>query len=74
MDSIGSVTVVVELRDSVTGELIARVAERGGIATFSGRPIQANAGAAIYETRRLLKGWATRLRVLLTTLMREDLA
>ncbi len=74
MHSLGSVTVLVDLHDSVSGELIARVAERGGIAPATGRPIQASAGPAIYETRRLLRAWATRLRVLLRTMKNVDLS
>ena len=68
VDEIGAVTIVVDLYDSVTGELVLRVAERGVIGTQSHRPIQASAGPAIYETRRLLTEWATKLRRLLYAL------
>ncbi len=74
MDSVGSVTVLIDLHDSVSGELIARVVERAGIATATDRPIQATAGSAIYETRRLLRGWAQRLRALLEAMKTVDLS
>lgn len=74
VDSIGSVTVLIDLHDSVSGELIARIAERAGVATATGRPTQANAAAAIYETRRLARDWATRLRALLQVMQTTDLS
>jgi hypothetical protein len=74
VDSVASVTILVDLHDSVSGELIARVAERAGIASLTGRPIRATAASAIYETRRLLRGWASRLRVLLQAMKTVDLS
>lgn len=74
VDSVASVTILVDLHDSESGVLIGRLAERAGIAPASGRPIQAAAGPAVYETRRLLASWATRLRALLHAIRSADLS
>jgi hypothetical protein len=74
VDSIGAVSIRVDLHDSVSGELIARVAERAEIDSGMSRPVQVSAGTAIHEVRRLLSGWATRLRLLLQEMQADDLA
>ena len=71
VDSLGSVVLVIDLHDSESGALIARLAEFDEIASDSLRPLEATAGTAIYETRRLMRSWATRLRALLQSLQAE---
>ena len=51
--------------------MIARVAEFDEIASDSLRPLEATAGTTIYETRRLIRNWGIRLRVLLQALQAE---
>ena len=74
VDSIGAASIRVDLHDSVSRELIARVAERAEIDSGMSRPVQVSAGTAIHEVRRLLSGWATRLRLLLQEMQVDDLA
>lgn len=67
--SVGAFTLVVDLHDSLSGERIVRVAERRRIAAVSSRPMRVTSGDAIYETRRLAKSSAHRLRQLLEALV-----
>jgi len=60
--SVGAFTLVVDLHDSLSGERIARVAERRRIAAVSSRPMRIRSGDAIYETGRLARSSARRLR------------
>jgi hypothetical protein len=59
--SVGEATLVLELRDSVTNEVLARVADRRAAAT-AGYPINANPVTAWSEVGRLARSWATLLR------------
>jgi len=68
VDSLASVVLLVDLYDSERGEWIARIAEFDEIASGTLRPIEATAGTAIYEARRLMRSWALRLRALLEAL------
>lgn len=60
--SLGAFTLVVDLYDSQSGERLARVAERRRIASPSSRPIQATSGDTIYETQRIVRGSARKVR------------
>jgi hypothetical protein len=72
VDALGSVVVRIDLHDSASGELVARVVEFSEIASPSSRPIQVTAGSAIYETRQLMRSWAIRLRLFLQALQASD--
>jgi hypothetical protein len=74
VQSVATVTVLVDVHDAATGELILRVAERVSVAPASGRAMQANAGAAIFETRRLLRDFAIRVRRLLQAMKTTELS
>ena len=61
----GEMTLVLELRDSVTGTLLARVRDRyrdPGVGVF----VPSNEVTRYAENRRVLRGWAERLRTMLT--------
>jgi hypothetical protein len=58
----GEVTLVAEFRDSQTGELLARAADRRRIEMVGGTPYQSTAVTNIANTRRLFRQWATLLR------------
>lgn len=61
----GEMTLVLELRDSVTGTLLGRIRDRyrdPGVGVF----VPANDLTRQAENRRVLRGWADRLRAMLT--------
>jgi hypothetical protein len=68
VDTIGDVTVMIDLYDPESESWLARFAERRSIEAFSERPVQATPGAALYESRRLFRLWARNLRLLLDAL------
>lgn len=61
-DSLGAISFEAELRDSTSGTLLARLAERRRIQTETQRPIRMRSADALFETRRLTESWARRLR------------
>ena len=62
LSSVGEATLVLELRDSVSGETIYRAADRRAAEAAGGRGIRANTVTTWNEVRRLARRWATRLR------------
>lgn len=64
LDSAGEVTVVIQLFDSETGQILARVADRRALAPplSSDRPMRASAGDVTYEARRVFHDWGWELR------------
>ncbi len=68
VDSIGAVTVVIDLYDVPTQHIIARFADRRFVAPRSGRAIRANPGASLYESRQIFSLWARNLRLALEAL------
>jgi Protein of unknown function (DUF3313) len=60
LSSVGEATLVLELRDSLTNEVLARVADRR--AAEPSFPVNANAVTVWSEVRRLARSWATLLR------------
>lgn len=68
IDSVGEVTVVIDLFDGQAKRWIARFAERDSIEPVSRRPIQATPGPALYEARRVFRWWARKLRLVLEAL------
>lgn len=62
LSSIGEATLVLELRDSETGTILARSVDRRAAETIGGTFQQSNSVTNSSEVRRLIKFWATRLR------------
>lgn len=73
IDTVGNVTVVIELIDSRSGALLARLAERQRIASVAVRATRANERDATFEINRLFRQWAARLRLLLGAFESSDL-
>lgn len=62
LSSIGEATLVLELRDSETGTILARSVDRRAAETIGGTFQQSNSVTNSGEVRRLIRHWATRLR------------
>jgi hypothetical protein len=62
LDRVGEVTLVLELADSMSGETLARAAERGAAQSSGGRGMRSNSVNNMSEVRRLFRRWAVRLR------------
>ena len=62
LSSVGEATLVLELRDSVSGETLFRAADRRAAEPAGGRGMRANTVTTWAEVRRLARRWATRLR------------
>jgi hypothetical protein len=58
----GKMTLVLELRDAPTGQLLARVIDEQIDNNPGGRMEWANAATNEADARRIIEGWATRLR------------
>ncbi len=65
--SAGEVTLVVELRDSLTGELLARAADRRAVQASAGTLQRSISVTNVAEVRRLFARWARLLRERLDT-------
>ena len=61
LSSVGEATLVLELRDSLSGETIYRAADRRAIERAGGQAIHANTVTTWSEVRRWARRWATRL-------------
>ena len=61
LDSVGEATLVLELRDSMTNEVLARAADARAAET-QGMPVSANRVTVWSEVRRLANNWAILLR------------
>lgn len=61
VQSLGEATLVLEVVDSMSGEVLARAVERRALGR-RGEMIQANRPTTIAETRNLARRWATTLR------------
>jgi hypothetical protein len=61
LSSVGEATLVLELRDSMTNEVLARAADRRAAET-AGYAIPASAVTALSEVRRLAHSWGALLR------------
>lgn len=62
LSSIGEATLVLELRDSETGAILARSVDRRAAETMGGSMTRSNSVTNKSEVRRLIRFWATRLR------------
>jgi hypothetical protein len=58
----GRMTLVLELRDAPTGQLLARVIDEREDASADGSMHWTNAATNEADARRIIQGWATRLR------------
>ena len=62
LSSVGEATLVLELRDSETGTILARSVDRRAAETIGGSFTRSNSVTNSAEARRLIRFWATRLR------------
>lgn len=65
--SVGEATLVVEIRDSITEAILARVVDRDAAEDMSGTFIESNRVTNRAEVRRLVRRWARSLRESLET-------
>jgi len=61
--SVGEATLILEARDSLSGETIYRAVDRRSAEQASGYVTMSNSVTSTAEVRRLAKRWASRLRV-----------
>jgi hypothetical protein len=59
---VGEATLVLEIVDSMSGETLARAAERGAAQPAGNRGVRSSRPANTSEVRRLFRRWAVRLR------------
>ena len=62
LSSVGEATLVLELRDSQTGTILARSVDRRAAETISHTFQRSNSVTSSSEVRRLIRFWGTRLR------------
>ncbi len=62
LSAVGAATLVLELRDSETGTILARSVDRRAAETISGTFRRSNSVTNSAEVRRLVRYWGTRLR------------
>ncbi len=62
LSSVGEITLLLEVVDSLSGEVIARAVERRAAQQGGGMAIRANTVTTWAEVRRLTRRWATTLR------------
>jgi len=62
LSSVGEATLILEVVDSMSGEVIARAVERRAAQRAGGQMVLANTVTTWTEVRRLARGWATKLR------------
>ena len=59
---VGEVTLILEIVDSMSGETLARAAERGAAQPAGNRGMRSSSPTNMAEVRRLFRRWAVRLR------------
>ena len=74
IDSAGELTVLIELRDSVTDEKLARFLERDALAREGIGPIRGTPGPVVYEARRIFRRWARNLHGVIAAIQARDAA
>jgi hypothetical protein len=62
LSSVGEATLVLELKDSLSGETIYRAIDRRAAERAGGTMMTSNTVTTKSEVRRLAQRWATRLR------------
>lgn len=59
---VGEITLVLELKDSLSGETLLRAAERSDVETAGQRGMRSNSVTNMNELRRLARRWGTKIR------------
>lgn len=62
ISSVGEATIILEVVDSMSGEVLARAVERRAASRPGGQGMSSNTVTTWAEVRRLARNWATRLR------------
>lgn len=62
LSSLGEATLIIEISDSLSGEVIYRAVDRRAVENVGGQMIRANSATTWGEVRRWARRWATRLR------------
>lgn len=62
LSSLGEATLIIEISDSLSGEVIYRAVDRRAIQSVGGQMIRANSATTWGEVRRWARRWATSLR------------
>ena len=62
LSSVGEATIILEVVDSMSGEVIGRAVERRAAQRPGGQGMQSNTVTTWAEVRRLARNWATKLR------------
>lgn len=62
LSSLGEATLIIELSDSLSGEVIFRAVERRAVERVGGQGVRANSASTWGEVRRWARRWATNLR------------
>lgn len=72
LDSVGEATLVMELRDSTSGAILARAVDRRAAETPPGSVTQSTTATNRADVRRLCRRWASIIRSGVETLMSEE--
>jgi len=62
LSSLGEATLILEISDSLSGEVIFRAVDRRAVQSVGGQMIRSNSASTWGEVRRWARRWATRLR------------
>lgn len=62
LSSVGEATLILEIADSLSGEVIFRAVDRRSAESVGSQMVRANTAQTWAEVRRLARRWATRLR------------
>ena len=62
LSSVGEATLVIEIRDSITGAILARTLDRRAAESMPGMLTESNRVTNTAEVRRVVRRWATALR------------
>jgi len=62
LSSVGEITLVLELKDSLSGETLLRAAERSDVEPAGQRGMRSNPVTNMSELRRLARRWGTKIR------------
>jgi hypothetical protein len=61
LSRVGEITLVLELKDSQSGETLLRAAERGAVETAGNRGMRSNSVTNMNELRRLARRWGAKI-------------
>jgi hypothetical protein len=61
LSRVGEITLVLELKDSQSGETLLRAAERGAVEPAGNRGLRSNSVTNMNELRRLARRWGTKI-------------